>query len=78
MNESHTNLEWEKISIETKALNGKAVHCLIIWDDKPPRGTGRPAPMLLDEGTRDWLLEHLPMVPFGKAIPESTKPEQHP
>jgi hypothetical protein len=56
----HTNSEGEKIGIELAKLNGQSVLILTIFDDPPPRGTGQRAPMLLDEGLKEWLLYQLP------------------
>lgn len=70
MESKHTNSEGERISIEPRPFKGKQVHCLIVWDDRPPRGTGQPAPMLLDEGTRDWLVENLQKMVFKVDEPE--------
>lgn len=55
----HINSEGERISIESRVLAGKIVKVLVIWDDKAPIGSGKPAPMKLDEGTRTWLLNQL-------------------
>ena len=56
MNASHTNSEGERIAIETRKLRGVTlVHCLVIYDDAPPHGSGKAAPMLLDKSTREWL-----------------------
>lgn len=55
----HRNSEGERIAIERKTLRGNPVLCLVIYDDAPPEGTGQAAPMLLDEGTRNWLREEL-------------------
>lgn len=53
---TYTNSEGERIAIERREMHGRTpVFCLVIYDDPPPTGTGRPAPMLLDRGTRDWL-----------------------
>ena len=53
----HVNSEGERVSIE-RVLTGDFVGqlTLVVYDD-PPLGTA--APMLLDEGTRDWLLAAL-------------------
>lgn len=55
----HENSEGERISIDRTILNGQPALCLVIHDDPPPYGSGMPAPMLLDNGTRLWLLEKL-------------------
>ena len=57
---SYTNSEGERVSIEratAPAFAGQLL--LVIHDDPPPRGTGVRAPMLLDAGTRAWLVEQL-------------------
>jgi len=59
MNVSMLNSQREKIAIEERKLNGEKVHCLVIYDDPWPNGTGKPAPMLLDELTRTWLIKNL-------------------
>lgn len=52
----HINTQGERVAIEPRKMHGVTpVHCLVIYDDAPPMGTGRPAPMLLDAGTREWL-----------------------
>ena len=63
----HVNTEGERIAIERVTdgpFAGRQV--LVLYDDPPPNGTGQRAPMLLDEGTRRWLLD---------ALAEPTKPE---
>jgi len=57
-----TNSEGEVIKIEDARLRGVPVKCLVLYDDMPPNGTGQPAPILLDEGLRKWLLEVLPQI----------------
>jgi hypothetical protein len=50
----HTNSEGEKVSIERATHGAFAGRLLLVIHDDPPVETR--APMLLDEGTRDWLL----------------------
>lgn len=63
----HINTQGERIAIEARKMHGLTpVHCLVIYDDAPPRGTGRPAPMLLDEGTREWLKAEIAKIEAGQ------------
>ena len=56
----HTNSEGEKISISVATSDEfEDQPILIIHDDRPPRGSGIAAPMLLDKGTREWLRSQL-------------------
>ncbi len=57
--EEYINSERERITIERRILHGQEVEVLVMWDDPPPRGSGRPAPMLLDTGLKQWLVEQL-------------------
>jgi len=56
----HWNSQNEKLSI-TKVVDGrwKGRYVLVIYDDPPPLAMGTPAPMLLDEGTRQFLIQEL-------------------
>ncbi len=57
---THFNSEGEQITISpalSPEFEGQPI--LTIHDDPPPAGTGRLAPMLLDQGTRDWLRTQL-------------------
>ena len=56
----HINSEGERIEI-VRVGSGRfeGMPLLVIHDDPPPRGSGIQAPMLLDEGTREWLAEQL-------------------
>lgn len=62
----HVNSEGERIEIvpsTAPAFRGQPL--LVIVDDPPPQGSGVRAPMLLDEGTRRWLLEQLTALDAG-------------
>lgn len=59
MNSTYVNSQLEPIEICEAEFEGKPVHLLVLHDDPPPEGTGTTAPMLLDEGTREWLKQRL-------------------
>lgn len=75
MSVCHINSEGEMVAIEDRQLRGEKCRCLVIYDDPPPRGSGRPAPMLLDEGTRRWLLAQLSDGPSWSLSPTPTAGE---
>ncbi len=57
---THTNTENETIEIDRITAGQFAgEYILIIWDDAKPKGSGIPAPLLLDAGTRNSLLTRL-------------------
>lgn len=59
----HTNSQGEIITID--AIVGEpweGQYALSIWDDPPPRGKGTRAPMLLDQGTQEWLKQQLEII----------------
>jgi len=59
-NSSCRNSEGELITCELRSMNQQTrVYCLVIYDDDPPQGTGRPAPMLLDAEVAGWLCEQV-------------------
>ena len=56
MKHEHHNTQNERVTVETcesGAFAGQML--LIIWDDRPPRGSGKSEPMLLDINTIRWL-----------------------
>ena len=55
----HTNSEGERITINKLSAPFEGQYTLSIWDDPPPRGKGIRAPMLLDQGTQEWLKRQL-------------------
>ena len=56
----HVNSENEVISINQLGPGPfEGQYLLVVHDDPPPQGSGQQAPMLLDEGTRKWLLKQL-------------------
>lgn len=67
----HTNTEGEKATIErlppdTVAKLALSSDRLLILHDEPPHrgGSGKTAPMLLDEGTQRWLADQTtPLLP---------------
>lgn len=73
MNRHMHNSQGEKIAIEQRILDGKPVHCLVIYDDLPPIGTGKPAPMLLDDHTQKWLVERIAELQSQMTADESAK-----
>ncbi len=54
----HINSENEKVSIHKLEKGHKFENqfVLVIHDDPKPHGSGVQAPMLLDSGTMDWLV----------------------
>lgn len=56
---SHRNKEAELLRIDETTFKGEKVLVLVIMDDDPPRGSGQPAPMLLDRSTVDFLIDKL-------------------
>lgn len=58
--EFYNNTNGEIISIEEiPSGEFKGRHVLVIHDDPWPSGSGFKAPILLDEGTQNWLREML-------------------
>lgn len=56
----YANSEGERVTINratTPEFEGRLL--LILWDDPFPRGSGKGAPTLLDEGLRQFLLQEL-------------------
>ena len=57
---THTNSEGERIGIEPIEKGPFAgQHLIVIFDDPPPKGSGKSAPMLLDLSTVFWLKQSL-------------------
>lgn len=59
MNRHIYNSQGEKLAIEQRKFNGDPVHCLVIYDDPFPQGSGKAAPMLLDDITQRWLMQQI-------------------
>ena len=62
----HINTEQKKVSVRKLPddfFDGQYI--LVIHDDPRPKGTGTQAPMLLDSGTVDWLLNILHGIKSG-------------
>lgn len=68
---SHVNTEGERITIE-RMVGGEfdGQFLLVIHDDAP---SPHFAPMLLDEGTRDWLRTALDLSPTGSTVSEADR-----
>lgn len=61
---TYFNSEGEQLSIDPITGGDFAGgYVLCIHDDPPPRGSGKVAPMLLDEGTATWLADQLATLP---------------
>lgn len=59
MSYQYTNSQGEKIGFVRSEK--QSCWCLVIYDDAPPVGTGKAAPMMLDAGTAEWLRSMLDM-----------------